>query len=57
MGIASNKVSRRSMLVGTAAGGLLTATTLAQAQTGRLTAAAAPIPVRKILAGSIRTRT
>jgi oxalate decarboxylase len=32
MGIASNKVSRRSMLVGTAAGGLLTATTLAQAQ-------------------------
>lgn len=34
MGIASNKLSRRSMLVGTAAGGLLTATTLAQAQKG-----------------------
>ena len=32
MDIASNKVSRRSVLVGTAAGGLLTATTLAQAQ-------------------------
>ena len=36
MDIASNKVSRRSMLVGTAAGGLLTATTLAQAQTDGL---------------------
>ena len=34
MGIASKKLSRRSMLVGTAAGGLLTATTLAQAQKG-----------------------
>ncbi|WP_352731971.1 cupin domain-containing protein [Mesorhizobium sp. M0460] len=34
MGIAFNKLSRRSMLVGTAAGGLLTATTLAQAQKG-----------------------
>ena len=33
MGITSNKLSRRSMLVGTAAGGLLTAATLAQAQT------------------------
>jgi oxalate decarboxylase len=37
MGIASNKMSRRKMLVGTAAGGLLTATTLAQAQAGGLT--------------------
>ena len=39
MSIASNKMSRRSMLVGTAAGGLLTATTLAQAQTGANTRA------------------
>ena len=36
MNIPSKKMSRRSMLVGTAAaGGLLTATTLAQAQTDR----------------------
>jgi oxalate decarboxylase len=34
MGITSDKLSRRSMLVGTAAGGVLTAATLAQAQTG-----------------------
>jgi oxalate decarboxylase len=37
MSIATDKISRRTMLAATAAGGLLTATTLAQAQTGVLT--------------------
>ena len=37
MGISSDRMSRRSMLVGTAAGGLLTAATLAQAQADVLT--------------------
>jgi oxalate decarboxylase len=34
MTVVSNPISRRNMLAATAAGGLLTATTLAQAQTG-----------------------